>query len=388
MKSKNAPPWYSLSRFKLLGAMFTLVGTIIGAGVLGIPYVIAQSGFWLGIMVIFFVAFLLYIIYLYTGEIVLRTKGKHQLPGYAGIYLGKWGQRGMSVALTLSIYGSLVAYIFAGGESLRSLLGGIIDIPSWAFSIAFFMVLSAIIFFDINTLSESEISVSSLLIIAVLVIFLFSAGHINPSNYTGFDVKNFFLPYGVVLFAFLGFVGIPEASEILGRKKKKLKFAILLGIFVPLVIYLIFAFTIIGMMGANTQELGTIGIEALIGAKGIIIGNLFMLFAISTSFLALGFGLKEYYYFDKKFSNIKSWSIVCIVPFIAYFLVRLWASFTDVLAFSAIIFGGAQAIIVILTALRAQKLGKRKPEYVVPINPVIATVLIGFIVAGMLSLIF
>ena len=30
-------------------AIATLVGTIIGAGILGIPYVIAKAGFWTGI---------------------------------------------------------------------------------------------------------------------------------------------------------------------------------------------------------------------------------------------------------------------------------------------------------------------------------------------------
>lgn len=377
-------PWYNLSKYHSLGAIFTLVGTVIGAGVLGIPFVVSQSGFWTGIFVIFIVGIIMTLMFLYLGEVVLRTKGKHQLPGYAGIYLGEAGRHTMSIATGLSIYGALIAYIVAGGESLRNLFGGML--PSWGFSIVFFLILGIIIFFDVNVLSGSEIAISSLLIIAVLLISIFSMGYIDISNYSGFDISKFFIPYGVVLFAFLGFVSVPEASEVLAKKKRKLAFSIILGMAIPLVIYLVFAFTIIGLMGPTTRELGTIGIENLIGLKGLIFGNLFLLFAISTSFLALGFGLKEYFFYDRRFSNTKSWILACLVPFIAFFLVRQWSTFTQILSFSGILFGGTQAIVVILMALKAKKHGTRKPEFTLPMNPFIAFLFIAFIVAGAISL--
>jgi tyrosine-specific transport protein len=385
---KSQHPWYDLSKFHSLGAIFTIVGTVIGAGILGVPYVVAKAGFWTGIFVMFLVAAVLLLLFLYLGEVVLRTKGKHQLPGYAGIYLGPWGQRAMSIATSFSIFSAVIAYILAGGESLRMLFSGFIDLPAWVFSIFFFVVLASIVYFDVNLLSESEIAICSLLIVAVLLIFIFSANHIDVSNYSGFEIKNIFLPYGVIMFAFLGFVGIPEASEVMVKEKKKLKKVIIAGAVIPLILYLIFVFTIVGIMGPTTQELGTMGIENLIGTKGLIIGNLFLLFAISTSFLALSFGLKEYYFYDKKMSNFKSWAIACLVPFVLFFFVRNWSSFTGILNVSGVFFGGTQAIVVVLTALAAKKLGKRKPEYTFPINKIVAFLLIAFIVGGMISLLF
>jgi tyrosine-specific transport protein len=381
-------PWYNLSRYYLLGAVFTLVGTIIGAGVLGIPYVIAKSGFWTGIFVIFAVFIITLLMYLYMGEVVLRTNGKHQLPGYAGIYLGSFGRKIMSFAMILGTYGSIIAYIFAGGKSLNNLLGGFIHIPLWGFNLIFFAALSILIYFNMNIFEDSEMAITFFLIIAVFSIFIFSAPHIAPENYQGFDLKNFFIPYGVVFFAFMGFVGVPEAAEELGKHKKSLFLALFLGILIPLIVYLVFAFSIVGMMGVNTQELGTMNIEQFLGTKGFILGNLFLLFSVSTSFLALSFGLKEYFIFDRKMPHLNSWALSCIIPVIIFLLLKNWASFTQIISVNGIILGGTEAIIVVLMAYRAKILGKRKPEYSFPINLFLVILFIAFILAGMTSLFF
>ena len=70
-------------------AISVLVGTCIGAGVLGIPYVAAQSGFLIAVGYILFIGGVLILINLYLGEIILRTKGNHQLAGYVEKYFGK-----------------------------------------------------------------------------------------------------------------------------------------------------------------------------------------------------------------------------------------------------------------------------------------------------------
>ena len=72
-----------------LEAVATLIGTMVGAGVLGIPYVFARAGFVTGLIDLIILGTAIVFIYLYLGEVVLRTKGNHQLTGYAEKYLGK-----------------------------------------------------------------------------------------------------------------------------------------------------------------------------------------------------------------------------------------------------------------------------------------------------------
>jgi len=73
----------------VLEASATLIGTTIGAGILGIPYVIAQSGFLIGLFYILFLGLVMLTLNLYIGEVVLQgailkklTQGDPQKTSY------------------------------------------------------------------------------------------------------------------------------------------------------------------------------------------------------------------------------------------------------------------------------------------------------------------
>ena len=55
-----------MKKLPFLEAIGTLIGTIIGAGVLGIPYVIAKAGFLTGLVDLFIIGFAVLILYLAT----------------------------------------------------------------------------------------------------------------------------------------------------------------------------------------------------------------------------------------------------------------------------------------------------------------------------------
>ncbi|MBS3140412.1 hypothetical protein J4479_05415 [Candidatus Woesearchaeota archaeon] len=88
-------------------AIFTLVGTIIGAGILGIPYVVAKAGVLYGLILMVAIGIAFVYLNLFAGEVILRTNGHHQLTGYAGKYLGKIGKCFMALSLFVNIYGAL-----------------------------------------------------------------------------------------------------------------------------------------------------------------------------------------------------------------------------------------------------------------------------------------
>src|SRR3989339_326335 len=73
-------------------AVFMITGMTIGAGILGIPYVVAQVGLLVGLAYILFLGIVMLSLNLMVGEITVRTKDSYQLPGLAGKYLGKWAK--------------------------------------------------------------------------------------------------------------------------------------------------------------------------------------------------------------------------------------------------------------------------------------------------------
>ena len=101
-----------------------LIGTVVGAGVLGMPYVISKSGAGIGLILILVILCTVLIVNLQTGEIVLRTKERHQLSGYAGKYLGKPFKHITAGAMFIYIFGALVAYVLGEGQAFYNIFGG------------------------------------------------------------------------------------------------------------------------------------------------------------------------------------------------------------------------------------------------------------------------
>jgi tyrosine-specific transport protein len=379
MKNKN-----------LLEAIAILVGTVVGAGVLGLPYIVAKSGFWTGILVISFMGIVCTLLYLYLGEVVLRTNGFHQLTGYAERYLGKTGKWIMASSMFVGIYGALTAYILGEGKSISALFGlkdvavnliGISVSSEFVFSFAFFLIVSMIVYLGLETVGESEMFVLPVYIGVIILVCLFSIQYINPSNFTSLDLSNVLMPYGVILFAFLGATAIPEMNEELVKNRRLMKKAILMGMSIPFVLYIIFTFAVVGVTGASTTEVATIGLGLTMGKTMLALGNIFAIFAMATSFLALGLALKEMYMFDLKLNEKVSWFLTCFPPL---FIVILGVtSFTKVISLGGTIAGGIDGVLIALMAYKAKTLGDRKPEYSIPINiPIVILLSLIFIIGA------
>lgn len=363
-------------------AIAVLVGTVIGAGVLGIPYVVAKAGFITGAIMIAVIGLAILMTNLCLGEVILRTPGNHQLTGYAEKYLGKTGKKLMTFTMIFGIYGALIAYIIGEGEALSAIFGA----PPIYFSLMFFAFMAFVIFVGLKMIKRLELVLSFIVLSIVLIISAFSFNRIDIANLMTFNIRNVFIPYGVILFAFLGAAAVPEMKEVLVKQRKKLKKAIIIGSIIPFVAYLIFALVVVGATGLNTTQIATIGLGNLIGDYMIIFGNLFAIFAMGTSFLTLGLALKEMYDYDYNLSKTKAWLLTCFVP-LGLFLAGI-KSFIATIGVTGSIAGGIEGILIITMFWKAKKLGKRKPEYTLNKTKIVGTLLITVFVLGIIYTIY
>ncbi|MFC1685888.1 aromatic amino acid transport family protein [Nanoarchaeota archaeon] len=353
-----------------------LVGTIIGAGVLGIPYVLAQSGFLFGLLNIAILGFIILMINLYVGEIALRTKKDHMLPGYAEKYLGKWGKIAITFSTFFTLFGAMIAYVIGEGEVLAAFFGGNPIMWGWIF----FIVFSGVIFFRLNIIAKSGLLLTTIVVGLIILISLLAAPSMDFANLGGGDIKNVFLPYGVILFAFAGISAIPEMEAELGKNKKKLKKAIILGSLIPISLYALFAFVVLGVTGTATTEVATIGLGELLGGNMVLFGNLFAFFAMATSFILVGYALKWMFYYDYNLSRGVSWILTWIIPLI--FLLIFNGSFIGVIGLTGAVAGGIEGILVVLMVLQAKKKGEVKPAYSIPMNWLIAAIFLLIFIFG------
>ena len=343
-----------------LKAIATLVGCTIGAGVLGIPFVVAKSGFIVGMIDIIILGLAVLVINLYVGEISLRTKKNHQLTGYAKKYLGKTGKRIMMLTMVFAFFGALLAYIVGSGVVLSSIFS---IFNPFIFSLIYLGIMSILIYFGLRVVEDSEVVLGMimLLIITVIIGFSLNSSFFQIQNLAYVDLAKAILPYGIILFAFLGAPSVPEMKEILIKEKKNLKKSIVIGTLISLIVYLAFAFSIIGITGTETTAVATTGLGNVLGLNIILFGNLFALFAMSTSFLVLGLALKDMFNYDYKINKKISWMMTCLIP-LTLFLLGI-NNFILILGIVGAISGGIQSILIILMHRNAKKYGNRKPEF-------------------------
>src|SRR3989338_3218595 len=369
----------------VLAAICTLVGFTIGAGILGIPFAVAKAGYFTGLLIIMLLGLFILTLNLCLGEVTQRTKGIHQLAGYAKIYLGRKGYYLMLVVFTLFSYGALIAYIVKIGEFLGAVFIPILGGNEITYSIVFFIFAFIIIYKGLSLVEKSETWMVVVMLALILIITMIALPKASIENLKGLDIKSFFVPYGVVLFAFAALPAIPSLNEELRKDRKELKKVIIIGSLVPIIFYTVFATIVIAVSGLETTDGGIIGLAKYAGDKVLILGSIFGILTMATSFIAVAFAMKEMFHYDYKLKERSSSTFACIIHLIVA-VVLLDSGIKDlffrILDITGTFGGSLEGILVVLIWLSAKKLGKRRPEYKISCPYLISIVLILMFLLG------
>lgn len=346
---------------KKLFGLATLTSTVIGVGIFGLPYIAKQSGFLVVVFYLMVIGIVSTLVHLLFGEVALRTKSKHRLPGYAEKYLGSWGKKITVFSTVLSLLGSVLVYIIIGGEFLHGLLAGTFGGPAIVYTLIVFTAGALLIYFGTRSIASTAFYLLIIFFIAIIVLFIFGAPKINPSNLMTFFAENSFLPYGIVLFSLWGVSIIPEVKEIMKGQEKHLSSVIIGGITLSVLTYFIFTFLILGITGDATTEEAIAGLQSVWGGRIIYLGFAFGLLTTFTSFLTLGLTLKKVFWYDFKIPHFLSWAITVFVPLGLLFLGL--KNFINIIAIIGAIMLAVEAIVVILVFMKAKTKGELKPAY-------------------------
>ena len=231
--------------------------------------------------------------------------------------------------------------------------------------------------------------VTTLMILVVLGIGLLYLSQINPNNYSGLPWQNIFLPYGVILFAFVGTAAIPELREELEKEKYKMKKAIFIGSSLPIIIYLFFTLIVCGLSGvtnfnalAPNERIATVALSLYTSPYLGLAANIFAAFAMFTSFIGLGYALKGMFEFDYHFKNLWAFFLTIVPPLIIAF--SNLTNFIAVIGFTGAIAGGVDGILIMLAYWKAKRFGQRQPEYTLRVGKILTTILIIIFTGGII----
>lgn len=303
-------------QFSLFGAIVFIVAGTVGAGVLGIPYAVSKVGIIPGILYIITLGLLMMGLNLLVGEITVRTGKPLQLVGLAREYLGPFGGWVMTLLMYSILCGVLVVYIIGEGEALSAIFGG----SSFWWSIGFFVFGSFFVRKGLRTIKEVEFFLLFGLLLVVLLIAGMSFNHISLDSFRHVDLSDALLPYGVILFALHKTTTIPEAHSLLKHKDVLFKKAIIWSDFIIIALYIVFALVVVGVTGLETTEIATIGLGKQVGNGMLVLGNLFAILAMATSFMTVGVSLRDSLNWDFKMKPAFSLLLVLGFPLIIFLL--------------------------------------------------------------------
>ena len=367
-------------RKKLFTPAWLLAGAIIGAGIFALPFVFEKAGTLTGLIYLAVFEFVFVLVHLMYADIIVKTESRHYFSGYARIYFGKFG---FWLAVFSSVFGlflTLIAYLALSSSFLSLIFPGGFN----ALNVVIFWLLGSVaIFLEIRKMSFLELFITSGVISVSILVFIFGAADFGRIiSMPVFNLKNFFLPYGVILFALSGRVAIPAVINYFKKTNQSVSGAgksIILGTLIPALVYALFVFGVLGLSGIVSED----AVSGLIGVASPLILSLIGIFALVSlwdSYFIVSMDIRNSLRCDLKFPKVIAGAAVVILPLLFYFFgLREFLKLAGLIGGVFIAFEGAFICLMWLKSL------KRKTEriFLKKLSPVFAYVLTLVFIGGL-----
>lgn len=321
-----------MKKGSLFQGILIVAGTSIGGGMLALPVLTSQAGF--------FPALCLYLVcWLFmacTGllflEISYWMKDSANILTMAERTLGKWGTV-ITWGLYLFLFYCLtLAYIVGAGDLILEALSGGLSLTEWQGQLLFLLIFGPFVYAGIRLVGPLNIVLMLGLGLSYLIFVVLGVSHVKPNLLlrTNWSYIWTALPITFTAFAYQGI--IPTLVEFMHRDVKKIRLAILIGSFLPFIAYAIWQGLIMGIVPpegpGSLQEALQQGQNAVHPLKSsldmpgvYIVGQYFAFFALVTSFFGVTLGLLDFLADGmklKKTPKTKLW--LCLLIFVPPFL--------------------------------------------------------------------
>ncbi|USD66969.1 aromatic amino acid transport family protein [Vibrio sp. SCSIO 43136] len=288
---------------KLFGSTLIIAGTTIGAGMLALPITSSAIGFPVAAMLMFGLWAVMAFTALLMLELHQHAPASATLHTLAQQFLGRKGQIITTLSMLFLFYALCSAYVAGGGSQFHLRLETWMDISKESATVLFTLLIAAIVALGTRSVDR----VNRLLFVAKILMLLSVLYFLTPSvrieNLTAMPLeKGLVIAALPVIFTSFGFHGsIPAIVNYMGKEIKALRVAILVGSLLPLLVYLAWQISSMGVITANQlgispslQHFISTLSQSAGGGRLLEAINLFADLALLTSFLGVSLGLFEF----------------------------------------------------------------------------------------------
>lgn len=349
---------------RLIGGILLVSGTTIGAGMLALPVITGFAGFFPSVILL-----ILYWIFMtYTAllmlEVNLGMPAGANLVTMAKSTLGRSGEFVSRLTYLFLLYSLTTAYLAGSGpiviDFVKEMTG--VSFPIWFGPIPLLLIFGSCVYKGTQSVDYINRLLMLGLVIAYCAMVVSLTPHVEKQLLGHADWKYLLIAVSIVATSFGFHIIIPSLTAYFERDVFLLKKAILIGSFIPLLVYVIWEFLTLGIIpiqGANGvvegYREGANGVNLLAAFLGhsalAMIARFFSFFAIVTSFLGVSLSLSH---FLEDAFKIKSVRKERIMVYLMTFLPPLAITLLDPRAFlSALEYAGAFGVVTILALVPA-----------------------------------
>ena len=298
---------------KLIGGVFFIAGTSIGAAALALPIAASALGFF-GTFFAFFISWqVMYSAGLMVLEVSLACKEEHSFISMTEFTLGPSYKWPIAIAYSILLYSLLAAYFTGGADLAKAFFSavGFSNLPLIVDTMPFMLVTALVVFLGAKYIDYlNRVMVTGLILSFLLLLFLLLSNadfNFNISKQQ-FKFSSFVAMMPMIITAFGYQVVIPSVRHYLAKNVELLPKVIFLGSAIPFVLYFIWSVVIFMVLPATgTYSISSLVqssqpatdlplfLSALFNIKILTVAtSLFAFFALSSSILGIAFSLFDF----------------------------------------------------------------------------------------------
>ncbi|MBP7074500.1 MAG: tyrosine transporter [Rhabdochlamydiaceae bacterium] len=288
----------------VIGGSLLIAATMVGVGMLGLPVVTGPGGFIPATMVYI----LTWIFMLCTGLLLLEVCT--WMPKEANLItmthrlLGPVGQTICWAVYLFLFFTAMIAHIVGGGSTMRDLINLTfsVQISDSAAMIIYMLLFSPVVYLGTKSVDRFNLFMMMIVLITYFSFIFLSAGNVTLAHLSYVNWSQAWPALPVLFIAFTYQLIIPTLMTYMNQNAKKVRLSIILGTSIPLVVYLVWEFLILGIIPVDKLIAAKAeGHTAVMPLKELLqnpwifkIGTIFAFFVLTTSYVALALAFLDF----------------------------------------------------------------------------------------------
>ena len=277
-----------------------VAGNGIGSGVMAIPYFVSKTGA-VGGVIAFLTAYLISVLlHLMIAQIMLTMGETSDILGAFNVYLFRGKLKNILkisffIIMVIVLETNLAAYITGASAIMAEFFP---NISEKLLGSVFFVFAAAVVLLGLRAICIGENVTVSIMATILLVALFFSFRNINPAisiENVGLDATGllrFAATYSMIMFSFSAIFAVPQVIECLDHDEARVRKSIFLGLFMNLVISVVITVCTI-ITSKEVTKVAIVGWADAVGGVIRVLGSLFIILAMFTSYWSIGFATTE-----------------------------------------------------------------------------------------------